>query len=206
MLLPVHHLDLASSSTLTLTLTFAFTSPHPQLTSSTTMSLFGDDDHVPSRAKQSSSLFFDDDDNHGAKPAATRGGNSLFADELDSGDSPWAFPSSKKADRGDLVRALLPAHDVPDAYVDAFEALLDAGERAGPAGDNVSMEGVKKLMQASRVAGDMQARILDIVRLPEQESAGLGRAEFNVVMALMGLALEGDDVTLDGVDERKRSE
>lgn len=159
------------------------------------MSLFGEDD-VPARAKQSSSLFDDD-----VKPAS-KPGNSLFADDLDTSDSPWAFPSPKKAGRGALVKSLLPASDVPDAYIDAFDALLDAGSREGT---GVSVTGVKKLLGDSGVSGDKQSRILEVVLPSGQEGAGLGRNEFNVVFALIGLAQEGEDITLDSVDERKRS-
>jgi sorting nexin-8 len=160
------------------------------------MSLFGDED-VPSRAKQSSSLFDDE-----AKPAG-KTGNSLFADEIDSNDSPWGLPTPKKAGRGSLVKSLLPASSVPDLYIDAFDAILDAGDRAG---NGISMEGAKKLLAESRVSRDAQAKILEIVGQPGQESVGLGRNEFNVLFALIGLAQEGDDVTLDSVDERKKSQ
>jgi sorting nexin-8 len=160
------------------------------------MSLFGEED-VPARAKQSSSLFDDD-----AKPAG-KTGSGLFADDMDGNDSPWGLPTPKKADRGSLVKSLLPASDVPDAYIDAFDALLDAGDRAG---NGVSLEGAKKLLGRSGVPSDSQAKILEIVSQPGQESAGLGRSEFNVLFALLGLAQDGDDVTLDSVDERKRSE
>lgn len=160
------------------------------------MSLFGEDD-VPSRAKQSSSLFDDE------PKAAGKTGNSLFADDLDGNDSPWALPTPKKAGRGALVKSLLPASDVPDSYIDAFDALLAAGNREG---SGVSVEGVKTLLGDSRVSSDAQSKILDVVLPLGQESAGLGRNEFNVVFALIGLAQEGDDITLDSVDERKRSE
>ena len=104
------------------------------------MSLFGDDDDAPQRAKQSSSLFDDD-----PKPAG-KTGNSLFADDLDANDSPWGFPTPKKAPREALVKSLLPASDVPDSYIDAFDALLDAGNREG---NGISVEGVKKLLADS---------------------------------------------------------
>lgn len=159
------------------------------------MSLFGEDD-VPARAKQSSSLFDDD-----PKPAG-KTGNSLFADDMDSNDSPWAFPTPKKAGRGALVKSLLPASDVPDSYIDAFDALLDAGSREG---NGVSVEGAKKLLADSGVSSDSQSKILEVVLPSGQQSAALGRNEFNVVFALIGLAQEGDDITLDSVDERKRS-
>lgn len=159
------------------------------------MSLFGDDD-VPSRSKQSSGLFDDDQ-----KPAA-KSGSGLFDDGFESNDSPWAFPTPKKNSRGSLVKSLLPASDVPDSYIDAFDALLDAGERAG---SGISVGGAKQLLGSSGIPSDTQSKILEIVAQPDHDVAGLGRNEFNVLFALIGLAQEGDDVTLDSVDERKRN-
>ncbi|KAF3053948.1 Sorting nexin mvp1 [Didymella keratinophila] len=158
------------------------------------MSLFGDDD-VPSRSK--STGLFDDDQ----KPAG-KSGSGLFDDGFDGNDSPWAFPTPKKGGRGSLVKSLLPASDVPDSYIDAFDALLDAGERAG---NGISVDGAKKLLAGSGIPSDTQFKILEIVAQPDQDVAGLGRNEFNVLFALLGLAQEGDDVTLDSVDERKRN-
>ena len=158
------------------------------------MSLFGDDD-VPSRSK--STGLFDDDQ----KPAG-KSGSGLFDDGFDSNDSPWAFPTPKKGGRGSLVKSLLPASDVPDQYIDAFDALLDAGDRTG---NGVSIDGAKKLLASSGIPSDTQSKILEIVAQPDQDVAGLGRNEFNVLFALLGLAQEGDDVTLDSVDERKRN-
>src|SRR3954468_22009663 len=112
------------------------------------MSLFGDDD-AP-HAKQSSSLFDDD-----PKPAG-KTGNSLFADDVDDNDSPWGFPTPKKAGREALVKSLLPADEVPDSYIDAFDALLEAGHRAG---NGVSVEGVKTLLADSGIPGHAQNKI-----------------------------------------------
>jgi sorting nexin-8 len=155
------------------------------------MSLFGEEDE-PSRSKQ----LFDDD-----QPAKT--GNSLFADEIDNSNSPWSFPTPKKAGRGSLVKSLLPASDVPDSYIDAFDAVLDAGQHAG---NGISIEGAKQLVAGSGLPSGAQAKILEVVSQPGQESAGLGRNEFNVLFALIGLAQEGEDLTLDSVDERKKSQ
>jgi len=159
------------------------------------MSLFGDDDFAP-QAKQSPSLF-DDEPKSGA-----RSSNSLFDDFHGGSDSPWAFPTPKKAARGSLVKSLLPASDVPDSYIDAYDGLLQSSK----AGNGVSLDAVRGLLRESGVGSDVQARILDIVSQPDQEVTGMGRGEFNVLFALLGLAQEGDDVTLDGVDERKKSE
>lgn len=158
------------------------------------MSLFGDDD-VPSRSK--SSGLFDDD-----QKLVGKSGSGLFDDGFDDNDSPWAFPTPKKGGRGSLVKSLLPASAVPDSYIDAFDALLDAGDRAG---NGISVDGAKKLLAGSGIPSDTQSKILDIVAQPDQDVAGLGRNEFNVLFALLGLAQEGDDITLDSVDERKRN-
>jgi sorting nexin-8 len=158
------------------------------------MSLFGDDDAVPSRPKpkQSSSLFDDDD------KLASKSGSSLFAED----DSPWGLPAPKK-DRGSMVKSLLPAGQVPDSYIDAFDALLESGATAA---QGVSIEGARKLLREANISSDAQATILGLVVAPGKEDAGLGRSEFNVLFALLGLAQEGDDLTLDSVDERKTSE
>ncbi|OSS44600.1 hypothetical protein B5807_10606 [Epicoccum nigrum] len=158
------------------------------------MSLFGDDD-VPARSK--STGLFDDDQ----KPAA-KSGSGLFDDGFDSNDSPWDFPTAKKGGRGSLVKSLLPASAVPEQYIDAFDALLEAGDGVG---NGVSVDGAKKLLASSGIASETQSKILEIVAQPDEDVAGLGRNEFNVLFALVGLAQEGDDVTLDSVDERKRN-
>ncbi|KAL2357595.1 sorting nexin Mvp1 [Cryomyces antarcticus] len=159
------------------------------------MSLFGTSpDDLPSRPKSS---LFDDE----PTPAGT---SSLFADETStSADSPWAFPTPKKAARGNLIKTLLPAGDVPDSYIDVYDSLLSSGDKVG---GGVSLAGVKRLLSASKLDADNQAKILNIVVPGGQETnLGLGRGEFNVLLALIGLAQEGEDVALDGVDERRRN-
>src|SRR4051794_27913178 len=118
------------------------------------MSLFGDDD-APSRPrpKQSNSLFDDDD------KLAGRSGSTLFAED----DSPWGLPQPKRAARGSPVKSLLPAGDVPDSYIDAFDALLESGARAG---SDVSIEGVRKLLSDGGISSDAQSQILAIVVPP----------------------------------------
>lgn len=160
------------------------------------MSLFGDDDARP-RPKQQSSSLFDDD----PKPT----GNSLFADEFAGDESPWSFPTPKKAGRGSLLKSLLPASAVPDAYIDAYDRLLESGERAG---SGISIAEAKKLLGSAQLLEERESKIWNVVSQPDQESAGLGRNEFNVLYALLGLAQEGYDaseLTLDSVDERKTS-
>ena len=101
------------------------------------------------------------------------------------------------------MKTLLPATDVPESYVDAYDALLDSGDRVA---GGVDLAGVKRLLQNSGISSEEQQKILTLIVPAGQDStAGFGRGEFNVLVALVGLAQEGEDVTLDGVDERRKS-
>lgn len=167
------------------------------------MSLFGsspDDSSLPSRSQPQSKSLFEDSPTHGATSNA-----SLFADEdYDSGPSPWALPTPKKAGRGELVKTLLPASAVPESYIDMFDTVLDSGERLG---SGISLSGVKKILEDSGLNPAEQTRVLNLVIPGGKEGAvGLGRSEFNVLLALIGLSQEDEEATLDGVDERRKSE
>ena len=155
--------------------------------SRTTSSLFADDDHTtPGFGGSSSSLFNDDDHDAGTS-------------------SPWGSnnPAPKRAARRgrELVKTLLRPGDVPEEYVDAFDGML-RGEGGG--GGEVSVEGVKRMRESTGLDEDVRKRILGMVVGGEEEE--VGRVEFNVLFALMGLALDGEDATYDGVDERRKSE
>jgi sorting nexin-8 len=163
------------------------------------MSLFGTsptDSALPNSRTLSKSLFSDE------PTPGTASTSSLFAD--DGGDaSPWSMPAPKKAARRELVKTLLPATDVPESYVDAYDNMLNSGQRVG---SGVGLTGVKKILGTSGLATADQAAILHLLIPGGHESAnGLGRSEFNVLLALIGLAQEGEDISLDGVDERRKS-
>lgn len=165
------------------------------------MSLFGsspDDSSLsaaPARSDQKSSLFDDE------QRPSTKSGNSLFDDEAANGDSPWSMPTSKRASKSDLVKTLLPASDVPESYTDAFDTLLEAGYKVE--GPKVGVAGTKKLFEGTGVDATTQDRILKLVT-GGQESA-MGRNEFNVLLALIGLSQENEEASLDSVDERRRN-
>ena len=163
------------------------------------MSLFGDDaGPTPSlNPSQTSKSLFGEDPTPSA--AST---SSLFADDgVDA--SPWSMPTPKKAARQNLVRSLLPGTDVPDSYVDAYDTLLEYGDRSG---SGVSLTSVKNILQTCGINASDQATVLNLILPSGAESTnGLNRSEFNVLLALVGLAQEGEDVTLDGVDERRKS-
>lgn len=159
------------------------------------MSLFGTSPE-DTTSKPSSGLF--GDDTNAAKKAQAAG---LFADNSGPTDdsSPWGFqPTPKKQAHTNVVKTLLPASDVPESYIDTFDALAE--------GTTVKLEEIRKLLHGSGLSTGEQQRVLDITE-PKGTAAGenWGRGEFNVLLALIGLAQEGEEVSLDSVDDRKRS-
>lgn len=185
------------------------------------MSLFGTSPPPGSNhADAKPSLFSDDDDAALFSPTAPSGSNgatavpspvrrpssSLFADDgtdfgKHAGDAdahdPWGMPTPKKASRGQLVRRLLTEAEVPDAYRDAWRRLLDEGAGAGA----VTLKG-----WAARTVGAARCEaIWELMGLGDRGSEALAAPEFWVLLALVGLAEEGEEVSLDGVDERRRS-
>ena len=160
------------------------------------MSLFGSSPEEPARPLSKS--LFDDEPTPGTTSNA-----SLFADDLNTDDSsPWGMPTPKKAARNELVKSLLPASDVPESYIDAYDAVLDAGERTG---SGLSLNAAIKILQNTRMSPSEQGRIVHLVAPAGTDSTELGRSEFNVLLALIGLSQEGEEATLDGVDERRKS-
>ena len=166
------------------------------------MSLFGsspDDSTLspqPARPNQKSSLF-NDEQNLDAKS-----GTSLFEDEGTNGGSPWDMPTPKKAGRSDLVKRLLPPSDVPESYIDAFDALRETEYKAD-AGE-IGVAGARKIIEGCGLNASEQDRILKLVTGGQR--TGLARSEFNVLLALIGLSQESEEASLDSVDERRRSE
>jgi len=158
------------------------------------MSLFGTSpDETPRRSVKSS--LFDDE-----APPARPGGSGLFANENQE-DSPWA-PTPRKQARANPVKTLLADADVPESYIDAYDALLESGESAA---NGVALSGVRRVLAGSSTSPATQQQILKLVQPQGDDAAGLGRAEFNVVLALIGLAQEGEELSLDSVDEHRRS-
>lgn len=165
------------------------------------MSLFGTSPEDPSAGnaaqRSKSSLFADE-------PAT--GGSSLFADdEGDDSSSPWNIQNNtaKRTARRDLARTLLPATDVPESYVDAYDLILNSGDRVG---SGIGLTSVREILSSSGLTATDQSKILNLVSSGDHESfGGLGRAEFNVLLALVGLAQEGEELSFDAVDDRRKS-
>ncbi|OJD25426.1 hypothetical protein ACJ73_03203 [Blastomyces percursus] len=166
------------------------------------MSLFGsspEDSPAPkanSTSLSKSSLFSD-------QPAlGATSSSSLFADDPHGDSSAWNSPNPKRAARHELVKMLLPASEVPEGYIDAYDAVLHLGDKLGA---GISVEGARKVLRDTGLSAGEQATILNMVvpggrDLPN----GLGRGEFNVLLALIGLAQEGEDLTFDTIDERRK--
>ena len=166
------------------------------------MSLFGsspDDSSLSAqsgRPNQKSSLF-DDEQTPGANAAS-----SLFNDEGTNGASSWDMPTPKRAGRDDLIKRLLPASDVPESYINAFDALRQTNYKTE--GGQIGIVGAQKLFEGCGLDSSEQDRILKLVTGGQE--AGLGRNEFNVLLALIGLSQESEEASLDSIDERRRSE
>ncbi|KAM3468703.1 hypothetical protein MY5147_007672 [Beauveria neobassiana] len=146
-----------------------------------------DNDTVPSLG---SGGLFVNDEHHGT------GGHGNDA------DSPWDMPTPRKhQSRSELIRNLLPASDVPESYITTFDAVL---RQHGDAAGRVTAAGIADVFATARIDADAQASIMALLAAGGNASdLTLGRGEFNVLLALAGLAQEGDIISLDGVDERR---
>lgn len=136
--------------------------------------------------KSTSSALFQDDDHGGA-------------------NSPWDLPTPRKQkSRADLLKSLLPASDVPESYIEIFDAVVRESGSAG----KVTAGGVARTLAAAHISADDQARVMAIIAPSGGTEGGefaLGRNEFNALLALIGLAQDGEVPNLDGVDERRRN-
>ncbi|EGO57343.1 sorting nexin mvp-1 [Neurospora tetrasperma FGSC 2508] len=174
-------------------------------------------------ANSSRSTLFDNE------APTTRSGSALFAD--DDHDSPWDMPTPRKQrSRADLIRNLLPSGDVPESYIETFDAVVRTENRS--TNGRITAGGVARTLAAAKLGADDQARIMGIIAPASASATGaggggdgahggeanssaaaaaaaglgdLGRNEFNVLLALIGLVQEGEVASLDGVDERRRN-
>lgn len=175
------------------------------------MSLFGTSPDDPSMGdsvhqRSRSSLFADEPlpGGAGAGNSANLGSSSLFADDDGfQSSSPWNSNANKRAARHELVKTLLPDADVPESYIDAYDLVLNEGDRVGGV---VGLTSVREILSSSGLSASDQAKIFNLVVSGDGDSAnGLGRGQFNVLLALIGLAQEGEDLTFDAVDDRRKS-
>ena len=159
------------------------------------MSLFGDSPpgESPPASSRNRTLFSDDD---GPKSS------SLFDDGDDGTSSPWDAPTPRRKSRGDLVRSLLRPSDVPASYNEVFDKILEDDD--GGSLGKIGGAGVRKVFASGRISSERRDEILGIVGARDGED--MGRNEFNVLLALVGLSQEGERASLDAVDERRGGE
>ncbi|KAF2225794.1 sorting nexin mvp1 [Elsinoe ampelina] len=154
------------------------------------MSLFGSSPPTQPRAN-SSSLF--DDSALQTKPSAS----GLFADDPSS--SPWDMPTPKKNARRNLVKSLLPSTSVPELYITTYDNLLS---QDGGSSGSITVSAARDFIKTTNIPASDQSKILEIVAGGGADR--IGREEFNVLLALVGLAQEGEELSLDAVDERRK--
>lgn len=150
----------------------------------------------PSMARSRNSLFDEDG------PMTRSTSDTLFDDDFvgSGAASPWDLPTPRKQQsRVDLIRRLLDGVDVPDTYIEVFDTAIQEDGSSG----KMTSSGVAKTLAAAKLNADDQAQIMGILA-PGGNLEPIGRNEFNVLLALIGLAQEGEAVSLDGVDERRR--
>ncbi|CUS14407.1 unnamed protein product [Tuber aestivum] len=147
-----------------------------------------------------------------------RSRSSLFADEefesapgslFDSGADAWHSAGLPAARRGappaDISKTLLTKENanIPERYDFLYESFLDQFRNLD--GGGVSLAGVKQVLKEADADGyGIEDKILGI--LMKGGKRGIGREEFYVLLALVGLEQQGEEVTIDGVDDLRRSE
>lgn len=129
--------------------------------------------------------------------------NSLFDDGADVGPSPWSLPTPKNGSKREVVKSLLPASAVPESYIDAYDLLLESGYKESSG--LLSLSGAKRVFEGTGLEGVEQLRTLNLISGGQDSQRALTRSEFHVLLALVGLLQEKEDATLDGVDERRKS-
>ncbi|KAG5935844.1 hypothetical protein E4U59_005326, partial [Claviceps monticola] len=154
---------------------------------------------------RSGGLFDDDNDNNDVMHKKTSA-SSLFADDSpvreDDASSPWDMPAPRpRKSRRDILRSLLPADDVPSSYVDVFDAVNreEGGEGRIRAG------AISKLFAVAGLERGEQIQIMELLAPGvDSDDVSLEREEFNVLLAMVALGQEGEVISLDAVDERRR--
>ncbi|QUC23579.1 uncharacterized protein UV8b_07820 [Ustilaginoidea virens] len=166
------------------------------------MSLFGTsppEEHEPSPGRfRGGGGLFDDSPSHRASSSSLFDDGSASRPD-GSSSTPWDLPTPRKQQsRAELLRNLLPASDAPDSYAGIFDAVVGASGRA-------SADHVAGLFASARLGPEAQARIVSLVAPGDAADVSLDRNEFNVLLALVALAQEGDIISLDSVDERRQN-
>lgn len=121
----------------------------------------------------------------------------VIADALfgDDNTDPW-LPSRQTQLRATKISALLDDQDLPIEYLDLYNTVVD--------GNNLSLTRFRHVLVSSGITNHEIETIVSIVLSKNDgASSGVSRAEFNVACALIGLAQEHEEISIDMVDDRK---
>ncbi|RPA98097.1 hypothetical protein L873DRAFT_1828630 [Choiromyces venosus 120613-1] len=158
------------------------------------MSLFGDS--PPARSR--SSLFADEE--FESAPA------SLFND---SGANAWTSAGLPTPRRGggvpaDVAKTLLTKENatIPERYDFLYELFLEQFRSTDGSG-GVNLAGIKQVLREMDADGYEIDKIMGILVKDGKQS--ISREEFYVLLALVGLEQQGEEVTIDGVDDSRRN-
>lgn len=171
----------------------------PPLTRSrpSAMSLFGSSpEHTPAASPRATSartgaLFSDD------PPAPP---HSLF-DDAPTDSDPWAFPTPRKASKPTLANLLTERNaNIPEQYHIAFARLRE--EYPAGDGESVAVEGIEAIVREVG-GGDAMEKVFSVAG---RRKESWSREEVWSILALCGLALEGEELGLDNIDDRRRGE
>ncbi|KAF3140816.1 Sorting nexin mvp1, partial [Orbilia oligospora] len=170
------------------------------------MSLFGSSPTDASPVRNRNGLFDDDDVGHGSGSNNNNnsGGprSSLFDDGL-GGGSPWSMPTprnKRSESNSEMIRNVMRGATVPEEYIDLFDEILSATGA-------VTVGAMERLLGESQVKTSDWDRILDLIAGRNRDDGTVvNREAFNVFLALVALAEDGDEyLGFDAVDDRKRS-
>lgn len=110
----------------------------------------------------------------------------------------------------DVVKTLVNEgnSNLPPAYAQVYERVI-IEYPAGGFGSGISVAGVKRVLDEAGLGEDegagrrIKESVVGISGIGVE--ASIGKAEFNVLMAMIGLAQEGKEVSIDEVDDRRKS-
>ncbi|RVD86565.1 uncharacterized protein DFL_004834 [Arthrobotrys flagrans] len=169
------------------------------------MALFGSSPTDASPVRNRSSLFDDDDVGRasGSNNNATDGPRSSLFDDGLGGGSPWGMPtprSKRSGSNSEMIRNVMRGATIPEEYIDLFDEILSVTGA-------VTVGALERLLGESQVKTSDWDRILDLIAGRNRDDGTvINREAFNVFLALVALAEDGDEyLGFDAVDDRKRN-
>ncbi|KAI0999791.1 Sorting nexin [Podosphaera aphanis] len=163
------------------------------------MSLFGKSPEESNSAvgsKPRNSLF--DDDRISPGPSSISKSSSVSEDNAASTSSPWGITSLlKETGQTEDIEALLPETAIPEKYNQIFNSIPDRGRSYN---GNINKAGVYMIFSHAKLDKEDEESIQDLIFQGASPSE-LSRDKFNVLLALIGLAQNYSEISLEEVRE-----